>query len=303
MNERMKGIDNRNQDRNQAQAKIRKILVTGAGGQLGQELVRLHIPNIELVGVDRQAMDITDADRCERVMASIAPDVIIHSAAYTAVDRVEADDEQAWLVNAVGTRNVARVAESIGAELCYVSTDYVFDGAGDEPYREDDKTEPASVYGRTKLAGERFALEECSNTYVVRTSWMYGRYGTNFVYTMLRLANEQRELYVVNDQTGSPTYTLDLANLLVDLVQTERYGIYHASNSGSCTWYDFAKAIFEETNLTDKVTVTPCRTADFPRPAPRPAYSVLGQDALIRAGFEPLRHWRVALREFLGTAT
>ncbi|WP_373232243.1 dTDP-4-dehydrorhamnose reductase [Cohnella sp.] len=280
-------------------AKMLKVLVTGAGGQLGQELVKLDVLGLEFVGVDRQAMDITDSEQCAEVISRIAPDVIIHCAAYTAVDLIETEEVKAWQVNAEGTRNVAEAAEVVGAKLCYVSTDYVFDGGGTQPYREDDKTNPQTVYGRTKLAGEIFAREACSKTFIVRTSWVYGRYGTNFVYTMLRLAQQHDELKVVNDQIGSPTYTLDLARFIADIIQTKHYGIYHASNTGSCTWYDFAQAIFEEAGFSDKLMVIPCKTEEFSRPAPRPSYSVLGHEALIQAGLKPLRHWREALNEFL----
>lgn len=280
-------------------AKKQKVLVTGAGGQLGQEFVRLDVPGIQFVGVDRQVMDITDSVQCVQVMERIVPDTVIHCAAYTAVDRVETDEERAWQINAVGTENVARAAEAIGAKLCYISTDYVFDGNETQPYLENASTAPQTVYGRTKLAGEKLAQELCSQVFIVRTSWLYGYYGNNFVNTMLRLGQHHQELKVVNDQTGSPTYTLDIVKFIAELVQTHQYGVYHASNSGSCTWYDFARAIFEEAGLNNKITVIPCQTKEFPRPAPRPAYSVLAHDALLRAGFEPMRHWRAALKEFL----
>lgn len=276
-----------------------KVLVTGAGGQLGQELVLLDVPDMDMIGVDRQALDVTDAELCMRVVNQLSPDIIIHAAASTAVDRHESEEEDAWQVNAEGTLNIARAAESIGAKLCYVSTDYVFDGLGARPYLENEKTEPQSVYGKTKLAGERFALEVCSKTFIVRTSWVFGRYGANFVNTMLNLAKTRLELNVVHDQTGSPSYSLDVARLLVDLSRTELYGTYHISNSGACTWYEFACAIFEEAGLTDRISVLPCKTEEFPRPAPRPAYSVLGNEALIGIGFEPLRNWREALREYM----
>lgn len=276
-----------------------KVLVTGAGGQLGQELILLDVPGMDMIGVDRQALDVTNAELCMRVVNQLSPDIIIHAAASTAVDRHESEEEYAWQVNAEGTLNIARAAESIGAKLCYVSTDYVFDGLGARPYLEDEKTEPQSVYGKTKLAGERFALEVCSKTFIVRTSWVFGRYGANFVNTMLNLAKIRQELNVVHDQTGSPTYTLDIARLLVDLCRTELYGTYHISNSGACTWYEFACAIFEEAGLDDRISVLPCKTEEFPRPAPRPAYSVLGNEALIGIGFEPLRNWREALREYM----
>jgi dTDP-4-dehydrorhamnose reductase len=284
---------------NEQSGKSLKVLVTGAGGQLGHELVLLNEPGIGMIGVDRQALDVTDPEQCMEVVSRYRPDMIIHTASATAVDRLEAEEEYAWRVNAEGTLNIARAAEAVGAKLCYVSTDYVFDGLGVKPYSEDEKTEPKTVYGITKLAGERFAREACSKTFIVRTSWVYGRYGTNFVSTMLQLAQTKHELKVVNDQTGSPTYTLDLARLLVSISKTERYGTYHGSNSGSCTWYDFASAIFEETGLTSKITLVPCKTEEFPRPAPRPAYSVLGHESLIHAGFEPMRHWRAALKDYL----
>jgi dTDP-4-dehydrorhamnose reductase len=275
-----------------------KILVTGAGGQLGQELVRMSKPGVDIIGLDRSGLDITDAQGCHRVLLDIRPDAVIHAAAYTAVDQAESEPDKAHLVNAVGTRNVAAAAESVAAKFCYISTDYVFDGAASRPYREEDPTAPQTVYGRTKLEGEKAALAACSRTFIVRTSWVYGKYGANFVKTMLKLSETRSVLKVVNDQTGCPTYTHDLALFLIDLVQTDRYGIYHASNSGSCTWYEFARAIFETRKIG--VEVVPCTTEEFPRPAPRPKYSVLGHDAMVRAGFAPLRHWREALREFMG---
>jgi dTDP-4-dehydrorhamnose reductase len=274
-----------------------KVLVTGAGGQLGQELVRIQKPGVHIIGLDRHGLDITDAEACQRVLRDIRPDTVIHAAAYTAVDQAESEPEKAHLVNVIGTHNVAAAAESVGAKFCYISTDYVFDGTANQPYQEDDPAAPRTVYGRTKWEGEKAALSACSRTFVVRTSWVYGKYGANFVRTMLKLAGTRPVLTVVNDQTGSPTYTYDLALFLIDLVQTDRYGIYHASNSGSCTWYEFARAIFEERGLS--VEVVPCTTEEFPRPAPRPRYSVLGHQAMVRAGFPPLRHWREALREFL----
>ncbi|MFD0673652.1 dTDP-4-dehydrorhamnose reductase [Cohnella sp. GCM10027633] len=277
------------------------IAVTGAGGQLGQELTRLSMPNARIIGFDRYQLDITDADQCKRVIAGIKPDAIIHAAAYTAVDRAESDPDGAYLVNVVGTRNVANAAESVGAKLCYVSTDYVFDGQGTKPYGEMDITAPQSVYGKTKLEGERQAVMHCSRAFIARTSWVYGQYGNNFVRTMLQFASKNTVLKVVNDQTGSPTYTLDLAMLLVRLVETDYFGTYHATNTGQCTWYEFAKAIFEEAGLTE-IVVLPCTTEEFPRPAPRPSYSVLGQQALANAGLHPLRHWREALSEYISNA-
>ncbi|MFC5528983.1 dTDP-4-dehydrorhamnose reductase [Cohnella yongneupensis] len=275
------------------------IVITGAGGQLGQELARMSVaPHIRIVGLDRSKLDITDADQCKSVMDELRPDAIIHAAAHTAVDRAEAEPDTARLVNVLGTRNVAIAAEAVGAKFIFVSTDYVFNGKNVTPYSEHDATDPQSVYGRTKLEGEREAAAHCSRLFVVRTSWVYGRYGNNFVKTMLKLAEQRNELKVVQDQVGSPTFTYDLAELLLSLAQTDDYGIYHASNSGICSWYEFAKAIFEEAGLTN-IRVIPCNTEEFPRPAPRPAYSVLGNQALIDAGFKPLRHWREALHDYI----
>ncbi|EXX85484.1 dTDP-4-dehydrorhamnose reductase [Paenibacillus darwinianus] len=275
-----------------------KILITGASGQLGRELVLLTGPtDVEIVGFGRDRLDITNLDSCRSVLAEQRPDAIIHCAAYTAVDQAESEPDAAFRVNASGSRNLAVAAEEIGARLCYVSTDYVFDGKGMAPYNEYDAPNPQTVYGKSKLAGEELVRTLCSRYFIVRTSWVYGKYGHNFVKTMLKLGGERDSLKVVSDQVGSPTYTLDLAEFLVRLVQTERYGTYHASNTGTCSWYEFAQAIFEESGMT--TAVEPCSTSDFPRPAPRPAYSVMDHSALRSNGFEPLRHWREALRHYL----
>ena len=275
-----------------------KILVTGANGQLGQELVRLPArSDLEIIGLARAELDITDLAQCRNVMHSHKPDAVIHCAAYTKVDQAESEPDEAYRVNAYGTRNAAVAAEEIGAKFVYISTDYVFDGRADRPYREYDRTDPQSVYGRSKLAGEQLVQSLYSRYFIVRTSWVYGKYGSNFVKTMLKLAEERDHLKVVHDQIGSPTYTRDLAHFLLELAQTDYYGIYHASNSGVCSWYEFAKAIFEEQGLN--VQVEPCTTADFPRPAPRPAYSVLDHAAIRIHGLRPLRPWREALRHYL----
>lgn len=273
------------------------VLITGAGGQLGQELVRMQKPGLKMIGLDRKDLDITNATACEKTIRRIRPDAIIHAAAYTAVDKAESEQDRAFEINVAGTRNVVAASESVSAKLCYISTDYVFDGASTKPYRENDPTNPQSVYGRTKLEGEQVALETCNRTFIVRTSWLYGKYGSNFVYTMLRLAEKNKSLKVVNDQSGCPTFTYDLAGFLIDLIQTEKYGIYHASNSGICTWFEFAQTIFEESGAN--VEILPCTSDEFPSPAKRPTYSVLSHEVMKQAGFKPLRHWREALREFL----
>jgi len=275
-----------------------RILVTGANGQLGRELVELQAPrDMEIIGLDRKKLDITDLAQCRNVFQTYKPDAVIHCAAYTKVDQAESEPDEAYRVNAYGTRNAALAAQEFGAKFVYVSTDYVFDGRADKPYREYDRTDPQTVYGQSKLAGEQLVQSLTSRYFIVRTSWVYGKYGANFVKTMLKLAEERDRLKVVHDQIGSPTYTLDLARFLLELVRTDYFGIYHASNSGICSWYEFAKAIFEERGLN--VQVEPCTTEEFPRPAPRPAWSVLDQGAIRAHGFKPIRPWREALRSFL----
>ncbi|MBB5324211.1 dTDP-4-dehydrorhamnose reductase [Anoxybacillus tepidamans] len=277
-----------------------KIVVTGANGQLGQELVRqLQQTNFELYSFTKSDLDITNESIVNEVITKIKPDIIINAAAYTKVDQAEIEEETAYLVNAFGQRSLAVAAEKVGAKICYISTDYVFDGNSAIPYREYDQTNPLGVYGKSKLVGEELTKSLCSRYFIVRTAWVYGEFGQNFVKTMLRLAKEKEEIGVVNDQIGSPTYTVDLAHFIIELVQTEKFGIYHATNSEACSWYEFAKAIFEESNI--KVKVNPITTEQFPRPAARPKYSVLDNFAMKVNGFPMLRHWREALKEFLKT--
>ncbi|WP_199621241.1 dTDP-4-dehydrorhamnose reductase [Paenibacillus alkalitolerans] len=280
------------------------VLVTGANGQLGQELTLWNAGDaaeadaaLNIVGFGRDTLDITIFGDCRRVFAQHRPDAVIHCAAYTAVDRAESEPDEAYRINAAGTRNVAVAAREIGAKLTYVSTDYVFDGSGTRPYSEYDRPNPQTVYGKSKLAGEQLVQTLHERYFIVRTSWLYGRHGNNFVKTMLKLGSERERLKVVHDQVGSPTSTLDLARFLLELVRTDYYGIYHASNAGSCSWYEFAKAIFEESGL--KVQVDPCTTGQIPRPAPRPAYSVMDRMAIRVNGLTDLPHWREALRQYV----
>lgn len=278
-----------------------KILVTGANGQLGKDLVKLLAQEHEVYGLSRDQLDITNEDQCNLVIAELKPEVIIHSAAYTAVDLAESEEDLAYKTNAFGTRNLAVAAEKIHAKLCYISTDYVFDGTEVKPYREYDNTNPLSVYGKSKRAGEQLVQTLTTRNFIVRTSWVYGLFGNNFVKTILKLAQDRDTLKVVSDQVGSPTYTIDLAQFVEQLVQTERYGIYHASNSGFCSWFEFACAIFEESGL--KKRVEPCSIEDFPRPAPRPRYSVMEHMSIRANGFNDLRPWREGLRAFLKELT
>lgn len=278
-----------------------KVLVTGAKGQLGVDLVKCleQSGDYEVYGFDRQALDITKMSQVLDVFHECNPDIVIHSAAHTKVDLAESEPEEAFQINALGTRNISVAAEKIGAKLVYISTDYVFDGQGEKSYNEFHPTNPLGIYGQSKLAGEQFVREFHSQYFIVRTSWVYGLHGPNFVKTMLKLAQSHDKISVVFDQIGSPTYTVDLAQFIVEqLISTELYGVYHASNSGSCSWFEFAKAIFEEAGL-HHVKVNPVTTAEFPRPAPRPAYSVMDHMAIRLNGLKDLPPWQESLRIFL----
>ncbi|MDR4219049.1 dTDP-4-dehydrorhamnose reductase [Priestia megaterium] len=275
-----------------------KVLITGANGQLGKELVELFTEKgFEVYGFGRDKMDITNQVQVQEIIGAVKPDIVIHSAAHTKVDLAESEPDQAFLINAYGTRNVAVAAEAVGAKLVYVSTDYVFDGTTNKPYNEFSPTSPLGVYGKSKLAGEQFVRDLHSKFFIVRTSWVYGKYGANFVKTMLKLGKERKELSVVADQRGCPTYTLDLANAILELVDTQKYGVYHVSNSGDCSWYEFAKEIFNISGIT--VQINPCTTGDFPRPAARPSYSVFAHTALYLNNFTKMRRWEDALEDFL----
>ncbi|MDF2924936.1 MAG: dTDP-4-dehydrorhamnose reductase [Paenibacillaceae bacterium] len=278
-----------------------KILVTGANGQLGRELMeQITARGWQGHGTDRDTLDIADLSQCLRTLGRLQPDAVIHAAAYTAVDLAEQQPDEAYRINTLGTRNIAAAAAATGAKCCIVSTDYVFDGTKAEPYREYDRTNPQTVYGLTKLAGEQLAASLNPRWYVVRTAWLYGKHGSNFVNTMLKLAEKQSPLSVVHDQRGCPTNAADLAAFLLELVATEYYGIYHAVNAGECSWYELAASIFAEKGLP--VDLRPCTTEQFPRPAKRPAYSVLDSLAIRTNGFKPLRPWQEALKDYLRNA-
>lgn len=279
-----------------------RILVTGASGQLGYDVEReLERRGIEHLGTSSRELDITDREAVERLMAAYRPDAAIHCAAYTKVDLAEDEPERCWAVNADGTRNLAAVCREIGAKMLYISTDYVFPGTGEQFRRTDDPVSPVNTYGRSKLAGELAVQSLLEKYFIVRISWVFGKNGNNFVKTMLRLAETKAELSVVCDQIGSPTYTADLAPLLCDMVQTERYGIYHATNGGTCAWSEFAKAIFE---LADKqVTVYPIPTSAYPTRAVRPLNSRMSKECLHSNGFQELPEWKNALARYLKEIT
>ena len=271
-----------------------KAIVVGAGGQLGTDLV--DVLGDRLVGAyDRSALDITDAAAVRDVVDSGV--VVFNAAAYTNVDGAETDEATAHAVNADGPATLAAACQAAGATLVHVSTDYVFAGDASAPYEVDAPTAPRSAYGRTKLAGEQAVLASGARAYVVRTAWVYGATGPNFVKTMARLEGERETLTVVDDQRGSPTWSLHLARGLAELAASDAApGVYHCTGGGETTWCGFARAVFEELGA-DPERVRPISTADFPRPAPRPAYSVLSDAAWRAAGLTPLPPWREALTE------
>ena len=278
-----------------------KVLVTGAKGQLGYDVVNeLTLRGHEAIGVDISEMDITSAAQTMNVIAEISPDAVIHCAAWTAVDAAEDNEDAVRRVNADGTRNVASACKAVGAKMMYISTDYVFDGQGTEPWSADCKTfAPLNVYGRTKLEGECAVADNIDNYFIVRIAWVFGAHGKNFVDTMLRLGQTHDTLRVVNDQIGTPTYTPDLARLLVDMIETDKYGYYNATNEGGyISWYDFACEIFRQAGM--KTKVIPVTTEEYGlSKAKRPFNSRLDKSKLSANGFKPLPDWRNALERYL----
>lgn len=265
---------------------------------LGRALVPcLQARGHETTGLDRDALDITVRDQVLEVVGALKPDFVINAAAYTAVDLAETESETAFKVNRDGSENLAIACKKADIPLLYVSTDYVFDGTASQPYQPSDKTNPLSVYGKSKLAGEQAVQNHLSRYYITRTSWLYGLHGKNFVDTMLQLASKNSELKVVADQTGSPTSTVSLSNIIADLITSERWGTYHATDDGVTTWCDFAREILKNTS----VKLLPCTTEEFPRPAPRPRYSVLDKTSLTAAIGHELTPWQEALKEYLGS--
>ncbi|MCH5270245.1 MAG: dTDP-4-dehydrorhamnose reductase [Lachnospiraceae bacterium] len=275
-----------------------KVLVTGVKGQLGYDVVNeLEKRGMEAVGVDIEEMDITDAQSVERVLNEAAPDAVIHCAAYTAVDAAEEQEEICRRVNADGTRNIAKMCRELDIKMIYISTDYVFDGQGTRPWEPEDTRKPLNVYGQTKYEGELAVQELLEKYFIVRIAWVFGINGKNFIKTMLRLAETNKRLTVVNDQYGSPTYTYDLARLLVDMVLTEKYGVYHATNEGICTWYEFACEIFKQAGID--MEVVPVTAAEYQAKAKRPENSRMSKDKLTDNGFDRLPPWQDALKRYL----
>ena len=275
-----------------------KILVTGAHGQLGYDVCRcLSARRIEHRGVDLSDFDITDRDAVQQYFDSYSPTAVIHCAAFTAVDRAEIESALCTRINLNGTQNLAESAAAIGASVMYLSTDYVFDGREERPKETGDRTNPLSVYGKTKRMGELAVIAATNQHFIVRTSWVFGVHGKNFVKTVLRLSDERDEIRVVSDQIGSPTYTRDLAQLLCDMIQTERFGVYHATGSGFCSWAEFAEEILRQSQKQTKVCAI--ASSEYPTAAIRPHNSRLSAASLTENGFTPLPHWKDALTRYL----
>ena len=267
-----------------------KVLVTGAKGMLGQDLCPILRNNgYAVVETDVDVLDITNPANIESVFSLEKPELVIHCAAYTNVDKAEEDLETARLINAKGTENIANACKKYDATMVYISTDYVFNGQGTKPYLPSDKTEPLNNYGLTKWEGEEAVKNTLEKYYICRTSWLYGHHGKNFVETMLSLADKP-ELKVVDDQIGCPTWTIELANAIADIIDEKPYGIYHTCGSNYTSWYGFAKEIFNQAGLD--VNLKPCTTDEFPRPAKRPAYSVMENDGICR-------DWKLALKDYM----
>lgn len=275
-----------------------KVLVTGVKGQLGYDVVneltkRGHVA----IGTDIEEMDITDAKSVETVIKESEPDAVIHCAAYTAVDAAEDNVELCRKINAEGTQNIANVCKELDIKMTYISTDYVFDGQGERAWEPEDERMPLNVYGQTKYEGELAVQNTLEKYFIVRIAWVFGVNGKNFIKTMLNLGKTRDSLTVVNDQFGSPTYTYDLAKLLVDMVETDKYGIYHATNEGICNWYEFACEIFKQAGMN--VKVSPVSAAEYPAKAKRPSNSRMSKEKLTENGFEKLPTWQDALSRYL----
>ena len=275
-----------------------KILVTGANGQLGHDVVQeMQKQNIECYGATRKDFDLIDFEATEKFIVNYMPDAVIHCAAYTAVDKAEDEKGLCYLVNSSATENIAEICKKINAKMLYISTDYVFDGTKEGFYEVDDMSNPINIYGKTKVLGEQAVQKVLEKYFIVRISWVFGEHGNNFVKTMLKLGKEHKELNIVADQYGSPTYTADLAPLLVDMVKTDKYGIYHVTNEGVCTWAEFAEEIFKISGMN--VKINHITTAEYPTMAKRPLNSRLSKTKLVKNNFNTLPDWQVALNDFI----
>lgn len=276
-----------------------KVLVTGVKGQLGYDVVReLEKRGHTAVGVDIDEMDITDAAAVERVLTETQPEAVIHCSAFTAVDRAEDETELCRRVNVEGTKNIAKICKKLDCKMLYLSTDYIFSGDGERPWEPDDEASPLNAYGQSKYDGELALKKYVEKYFIVRISWVFGINGNNFIKTMLRLGRENGAVKVVDDQIGSPTYTYDLSRLLVDMIESGRYGAYHATNEGICSWYEFAKEIFRAAGMND-VSVTPVKSGEFPVKAKRPKNSRMSKEKLVANGFTLLPAWQDAVARYM----
>ncbi|MEZ4839217.1 dTDP-4-dehydrorhamnose reductase [Flavobacterium sp.] len=282
------------------------VLVTGAGGQLGQSLqfIAANYPGIQFIFCDSSTLDITNLNNVKQVFKQFKPTFCINAAAYTAVDKAESEPEKAQLINVVGPKNLAVVCKEFDTVLLHISTDFVFDGTKNTPYTEADVPNPTGIYGKTKLEGEKAIQENWQKHFIIRTSWVYSQFGNNFMKTMLRLAKERDKLSVVNDQIGTPTNAVDLAEVLVKICLAynlqpttyNHFGIYNFSNEGQCSWYYFAKKIFEFNNI--KINLEPIPTTSFPTPAKRPVYSVLDKSKIKKVFGVEVKYWEESLKSF-----
>ncbi len=274
------------------------ILVTGVNGQLGFDVVKeLNKRNIECLGIDKAELDITNSNKTYEYISNLKPECVIHCAAYTAVDKAEDEEKICSKVNVYGTENIVKACKNINAKMIYISTDYVFDGQGDTPFEIDGNIKPLSVYGKTKYEGEVKVKEVLDKYFIVRISWVFGVNGNNFIETIIKLGKEKESLNVVCDQIGSPTYTFDLAPLLCDMAVSEKYGVYHATNEGFCSWAEFSTEIMKKANLNCKIEPIP--TSEYPTKAIRPFNSRLSKKSLVDGGFELLPSWQDALDRYL----
>lgn len=287
-----------------------KVLITGAKGQLGKQITNIlrneqseigklpkEYENVEIIGVDVDVLDITDINAVRSYLTDVKPEIIINCAAYTNVDACESNEDLAFKINALGPRNLAIISNEVNAKMIHVSTDYVFSGEGTVPFKEYDETIPVSVYGKTKLAGEKFVREIADKYYIIRTAWLYGYEGSNFVYTIIKAGKEKGYLTVVDDQRGNPTNAEDLAHHMLKVAVTEEYGTYHCTGTGECSWYDFASKIIEFSNIDCKVD--PVTSNDYVRAAKRPSYSSLDNMMLRVTVGDEMRNWEDALKVFL----
>jgi len=275
-----------------------RVLVLGVKGMVGSALMRILSARFELIGLGHGQLDVADERETLQTIQGIRPSIVIHAAAYTDVDGCETNPDQAFRINSQGTLHVARACRQTAARLVYMSTDYVFDGEISRPYKENDPVNPISIYGKSKLEGEQHARRLLDKLTIVRTQWLFGKGGKNFVTTVLNLARRSKPLTIVRDQIGSPTYAVDLSRAILRLLENGSHGVFHVANSLSCSWYDFAREIVKAAEISD-VEIIPVEGANFGRPAPRPHYSVLGCQKLTRETGLTMRPWQKALREFL----